>query len=107
MSGLDDLMAKLPHPDEIRKAIDEADQAGKELRRILRALMALRMDYYGPGNEKLPPAQDRPEPERSPMFLLAVLASARRSGDQILERTARERLGALNVRVIFDAEKRV
>jgi hypothetical protein len=52
-----------------------------------------------------PPSGAKPETEGSPMFLLAVLASARKSGDRMLERIARERLAALDVRVIFDAER--
>ncbi len=38
----------------------------------------------------------------SPLYWLAVLRSARASGDALLEQHARARLTALGVRVVFD-----
>lgn len=40
----------------------------------------------------------------SPLYLLAVLYSARRSGDRALERLTRRRLDALGVRILFGDE---
>jgi hypothetical protein len=43
-----------------------------------------------------------PALESSPLYWLAVLRSARTSGDRLLEALARKRLSALGVRVVFD-----
>ena len=40
----------------------------------------------------------------SPLYLIAVLHSARRSKDRALERVTRRRLAALGVRIIFGDE---
>ncbi len=48
----------------------------------------------------LPP----PDLTASPLYLLAVLFSARRSKDRPLERLTRRRLDALGVRIIFGDE---
>jgi hypothetical protein len=40
----------------------------------------------------------------SPLYLLAVLVAARKSGDRILARVTRRRLAALGVEVRFAAE---
>lgn len=42
--------------------------------------------------------------ESSPLYWLAVLRSARTSGDSLLESLARRRLAALGCRVVFDSE---
>lgn len=51
-------------------------------------------------------ADPRPDPppglESSPLYWLAVLRSARTSGDRLLESHARQRLAGLGVRVVFD-----
>jgi hypothetical protein len=41
----------------------------------------------------------------SPLFLLAVLHSARKSKDWALEKLTRQKLAKLGVRVIFDDER--
>lgn len=53
-----------------------------------------------------PPTTDPPPPTLtdSPLYLLAVLLSARRSRDLALERLTRRRLDALGVRVAFGDE---
>jgi hypothetical protein len=38
----------------------------------------------------------------SPLYLLAILVSARRSGDRALERVTRNRLRTLGVQIAFD-----
>jgi hypothetical protein len=49
-----------------------------------------------------PPRTDPPaDLSRSPLYLLAVLFSARRSKDRVLERVTRRRLNALGIRVMF------
>lgn len=51
-----------------------------------------------------PSPADPPDPTASPLYLLAVLFSARRSGDRLLERVTRRRLARLGVRVAFGNE---
>jgi hypothetical protein len=50
------------------------------------------------------PTETDPPPNLSdgPLYWLAVLRSARTSGDALLESDARKRLAALGVRVVFD-----
>jgi hypothetical protein len=43
--------------------------------------------------------------EKSPLFLLAVLHSARRSKDRALEQVTRQKLAKLGVRIVFDDER--
>ena len=51
----------------------------------------------------MPTATDPPANlSDSPLYWLAVLRSARTSGDALLEQNARTRLAALGVRVVFD-----
>jgi hypothetical protein len=47
---------------------------------------------------------DPPDLSASPLYLLAVLFSARRSKDRVLERVTRRRLDSLGVRVAFGDE---
>ncbi|MDW8244862.1 MAG: hypothetical protein RMJ88_16790 [Thermogemmata sp.] len=47
------------------------------------------------------PPDDPPDLQDSPLYWLAVLAAARRSGDRLLERYARAHLGRLGVKVVF------
>lgn len=51
-----------------------------------------------------PPRTDPPDLSASPLYLLAVLFSARRSKDRVLERVTRRRLDALGFRVAFGDE---
>lgn len=51
-----------------------------------------------------PPADPPPEISASPLYLLAVLFSARRSKDRALERVTRRRLNQLGIRVAFGDE---
>jgi hypothetical protein len=51
-----------------------------------------------------PPADPPPELTESPLYLLAVLYSARRSKDRPLEELTRRRLNKLGVRVVFAAD---
>ena len=46
-----------------------------------------------------------PDWGKSPLFLLAVLHSARKSKDWALEQLTRQRLSKLGVRIIFDDER--
>lgn len=52
----------------------------------------------------MPPAIPPPSPalSDSPLYLLAVLHAARKSGDVALEQVTRRKLSALGVRVVFD-----
>jgi hypothetical protein len=45
-----------------------------------------------------------PDLDASPLFWLALLRSARNSGDRLLEGHARRKLASLGVRVVFDSE---
>lgn len=51
-----------------------------------------------------PPRTDPPDLSASPLYPLAVLFSARRSKDRMLEGVTRRRLDALGVRVSFGDE---
>jgi hypothetical protein len=51
-----------------------------------------------------PTRTDPPDLSGSPLYLLAVLFSARRSKDRALERVTRRRLNALGIRVMFGDE---
>jgi hypothetical protein len=51
-----------------------------------------------------PPRTDPPDLSASPLYLLAVLFSARRSKDRALERVTRRRLNALGISVMFGDE---
>lgn len=50
------------------------------------------------------PRPDPPDLSDSPLYLLAVLVSARRSRDRALERVTRRRLDAIGVRITFGDE---
>jgi hypothetical protein len=50
------------------------------------------------------PHIDPPDLSDSPLYLLAVLISARRSKDRALERVTRRRLDTLGIRVAFGDE---
>jgi hypothetical protein len=49
----------------------------------------------------LQPIVPLPELDQSPLYWLAVLVSARKSRDRILEQLARRRLAGLGVRIVF------
>jgi len=51
-----------------------------------------------------PPAGPPPDLLNSPLYLLAVLFSARRSRDRPLERLTRQRLNTLGVKIAFGDE---
>ncbi len=48
-----------------------------------------------------PRIYSQPDLSASPLYLLAVLVSARRSRDRALERVTRQRLDALGVQITF------
>ena len=48
---------------------------------------------------------EKPDLTNSPLYLLAVLHSARRSKDLALEQVTRRKLAKLGVRIIFDDER--
>lgn len=50
------------------------------------------------------PITTPPDFNSSPLYLLAVLFSARRSRDRLLERMTRQRLDALGVQITFGDE---
>ena len=51
-----------------------------------------------------PPADPPPDLSASPLYLLAVLFSARQSKDRALERVTRRRLNTLGIRIAFGDE---
>ena len=52
----------------------------------------------------LPPPDPPPDLSASPLYLLAVLFSARQSKDRALERMTRRRLDTLGIRIAFGDE---
>jgi len=48
---------------------------------------------------------EKPDLTNSPLYLIAVLHSARKSKDRALEQVTRQRLAKLGVRIIFDDER--
>lgn len=54
--------------------------------------------------DSLRPGVSSSELDQSPLYWLAVLASARKSQDRLLEQLARQRLAGLGVRVVFDED---
>jgi hypothetical protein len=48
---------------------------------------------------------EKPDLTNSPLYLIAVLHSARKSKDQALEQVTRRKLAKLGVRIIFDDER--
>ena len=46
-----------------------------------------------------------PDLTNSPLYLIAVLHSARKSKDRALEQVTRQKLAKLGVRIIFDNER--
>jgi hypothetical protein len=51
-----------------------------------------------------PPVEQPPDLTSSPIFLIAVLYSARRSHDLALEQLVRDRLTKLGIRIVFADE---
>ena len=52
----------------------------------------------------MPPRTDPPALSASPLYLLAVLFSARKSKDRMLERVTRRRLDELGIQIAFGDE---
>jgi hypothetical protein len=54
--------------------------------------------------ERIPRSDEHRDISSSPLYLLAVLVSARQSKDLVLERVTRRKLNSLGVRVSFGDE---
>jgi hypothetical protein len=57
-----------------------------------------------PNTDKPAAADKLPDLSDSPLYLLAVLFSARRSKDRVLERVTRRQLDTLGIRITFGSE---